>query len=155
MPNRTGLCPTCGVIGTWRFSGVRLSFPPTGGDYTWAETDATAHCPACSAPIAVRVRVDLDDGQVDRLMHSPVPTLHNRRWYVAARVRNHAADLVSVTVIAFAEAADTAQAELQRIGGAYHSSYEERCVLVLSAAGFQSLDGTSLHPSANKVIQYD
>lgn len=156
MSNLTGLCPTCGETNPWRFGGIRLSLPPTGGDYTWVETDATAHCPACGAAIPVRVRVDLDNGQIDRLVHSPLPAIPDRRWYVVARIRKHAATLVSVAVLAFAETAEVAQAHLQRAGGPYgQGSYEERCMLELSAAGFRRLDGTPLHASANGSIQYD
>ncbi len=154
MASIHGLCPTCGVIDAWRFNGVSVSLPPTGGDYTWAETDATAHCPACGASIPVRVRVDLDDQQIEHLVHSPLPTLPDRRWYVVARVRNHAADLVSVTIQAFATTEAAALRDLEAVGGAY-KGYEQRCVLEVSAAGYRRLDGTPLHASANRVISYE
>jgi hypothetical protein len=150
----SGFCPHCAVVGPWSFGSVGGGLPPTGGDYSWMETDTQATCAACGARFPVRVRVDLDTWELDRLISSPLPSAALGVMYAAARVRNHATNLVAVTVFGIAPSQTEAETILAAAGGAYDGGYEQRCVLELSAAGFRRLDGTPLHASANQVLAY-
>ncbi len=152
-----GLCPECGRVGRWSFHNYSLSLPPTGGDYEWVETDAQTTCPHCKTSIKVRIRVDLDDQSSKSLIYSPFPTRTRADWhcYVVARVRMWSKEDVGVMVLAFAEDVAGAEQALQASGGGYHSGYERREVLRLSAAGYQALDGTWLPESAKSGLRYD
>ncbi|NJN17865.1 MAG: CPXCG motif-containing cysteine-rich protein [Oscillochloris sp.] len=155
MSEQRGVCPFCAHVAAWRFSGVSVSLPPTGGDYEWAEVEASTGCPACAQPIAVRVRVDLDDYTVDRLISSPMPQTAEWRRYVAATINRHAANLVTVQVFAVAEDVATVQQALEKHGGEGHLSNLRRTVLELSQAGYREPNGAPLHASAQDAIHYD
>lgn len=83
----TGLCPHCGHVDRWEFTTYSISYPPTEGDYEWAETDAQTTCPHCAANIEARIRVDLDDHTVSQLVSSPFPVLEDWHCYVVGYVR--------------------------------------------------------------------
>jgi hypothetical protein len=155
MSNNEGFCPHCLKVGQWQFGSVSVGFPPTGGDYEWAETDTQTTCPHCQQSFSVRVRVDLDDFS-STLIRSPWPQGEGWAMYVVANVTRFAKDMVSVKVMAFSPALATAQEILNQRGGSYGSltQYDFRGVLKMTPAGYKSLAGKQLHRSASEDINY-
>lgn len=152
---RDGLCPHCGRLGRWTFSNYSVSYPPTGGDYTWAETDGKAHCPHCKTSINVRLRIDLDDGSVDKIVYSPFPTASDWHYYVVAEVKGWSDDDFQVKINRFVETLEEAERVLkEEYYGGYNLSYERKGVFQISAAGYTEVDGRPLHESTNKRINY-
>lgn len=66
-------CPECGHIHTPILSNISWSLPPTGGDYEWVETEAQATCKNCSHRFEVRVQIDIDSNQVNKIVYFPYP----------------------------------------------------------------------------------
>lgn len=146
-----GLCPMCGTVGPLEIRGASASPPPTGGDYEWAEVPAEARCPSCAATFAVRVRIDLNDGSVSRLVSSPLPQTDGWRWYVVATVERLSAAIVTVQVIGFARDLRSAGRLLDAAGGAYDRGYAQRTILALGKGGYTLIDGSPLHPAPGLV----
>lgn len=78
------ICPACGYIGRQQVSNAGFHLPPTGGDYDWVEAEAQAACPTCQHSYEVRVRVDLDTGNISKLVYAPFPDLQEFECYVFA-----------------------------------------------------------------------
>lgn len=150
-----GLCPECGQVGRWLFKGISVSYPPTGGDYQWAETHATTHCPHCEAMIEARIRVDLDDLSSYHLIWSPMPVKEAWHCYVLAKVYHFGEQNAQVTVYQFADDPSMLEPALQALRNEHYEVwYDQRAILKLSAAGYEALDGQPLHESVNNAIYY-
>ncbi|MCP5098580.1 MAG: hypothetical protein GY943_23770 [Chloroflexi bacterium] len=143
MKTFTGLCPHCAQVGSWQFPNkVALHFPPTGDDYTWAETEASTTCNHCQKPVKPRVQASLD-GTVQQLVVSPFPTCQDWHYYVVAWTHGiHPNDRI-IKVIHFAPTQEEAEEQ--------NSGYK---VLNLNPDGYSTLDGEPCPPHTRDQIHY-
>ena len=153
MESMHGICPACGAVQKWEFNNPSIGYPPTGGDYDWAEVPAETTCPTCKEKITARVKVDLDTHQVSKLISSPMPTQEGWSCFAVAFVEQYGVNSILVKVLHFA----STQAAAQRLLDENHAvsvGAAAPSILKLSKNGFMYLDGNLVQSTIDEQIRY-